>query len=309
MAAADTVARLLTLVPWLLERPGATVAETAQAFGVDRRTILTDLDTIGYCGLPGLGGGDLFEVSVIEDRILVEMAHELRQPLRLSPREALGLILAGEAAAAALEEELPALRSALSAIKAAAGVPPGVRVELEEDGSKWLPALREALESCRRVRLHYRGRGDVAPADRILDPWSLLVADGSWYVQGRDERSGEPRTFRLDRIADLQVLDVPATPMPKDATLRPPHYEPGPRDVEVELVLAPEVRWVADKVRADAVSDLSEGYLRVVFKTDALAWVRRLVLAAGPGVTVARPVELAGEVATVARAALRRYAD
>lgn len=309
MAAAETVARLLTLVPWLLERPGATVAETAQAFGVDRRTILADLDTIGYCGLPGLGGGDLFEVSVIEDRILVEMAHELREPLRLSPREALGLILAGEAAAAAVGEELPALSSALSAIKAAAGVPPGVMVELDEEGSKWLPALRDALASRRRVRLRYRGRGDTVATDRILDPWTLLVSDGSWYVQGRDDRSGEARSFRLDRIADLQVLDVPAAPMPKDATLRPPHYEPGPRDLEVELVLAPEVRWVADKVRADAVADLPQGWLRVVFHTDALAWVRRLVLGAGPGVTIARPVELAAEVAAAAESALRRYAD
>lgn len=307
MAAADTVARLLTLVPWLLERPGATVAETAQALGVDRRTILADLDTIGYCGLPGLGGGDLFEVTVIEDRILVRMADELRQPLRLSPREALGLILAGEAAAAALGEELTALRSALSAVKAAAGIPPGVSVTLDEDGSKWLPALRGALESRRRVRLRYRGRGDVTPIGRVLDPWTLHVAEGTWYVQGRDDRSGEQRTFRLDRIAELEVLEEPAAPIPQDAALRPPQYEPGPHDVEVELILAPEVRWVADKVRPDVVSDLPRRRRRVVFHTDALAWVCRLVLGAGPGVTVARPLELAAGVAMAAEAALRRY--
>lgn len=309
MAAADAVARLLTLVPWLLERPGATVAETAQVFGVDRRTILADLDTIGYCGLPGLGGGDLFEVTVLEDRILVRMADELRQPLRLSPREALRLILAGEAAAAALGEELAALRSALAKIRSAAGAPPGVAVELAEDGSKWLSALREAIDSRKRVLLRYRGRDDVTPTERNLDPWTLHVAGGSWYVQGRDDRSGEVRTFRLDRIADLEVLDEAAAPLPDAAILRPPQYEPGPDDVEVEFVLAPEVRWVGDKVRPDAVDDLPEGYRRVVFHTDALAWVRRLVLGAGPGVTVARPLELAADVGAAARAALSRYAD
>jgi proteasome accessory factor C len=126
-------------------------------------------------------------------------------------------------------------------------------------------------------------------------------------VQGRDERSGETRTFRLDRIAELEVLDERAAPQPENAVLRPPLYEPGPRDVEVELILAPEVRWVADKVRADAVVDLPGGHRRVVFQTDALAWVRRLVLGAGPGVTVARPIELTADVAAAARAALRRY--
>ncbi len=307
MSAADTVARLLTLVPWLLERPGATVSETAKAFGVDRRTILADLDTIGYCGLPGLGGGDLFEVTVVEDRILVRMADELRQPLRLSPREALGLILAGEAVSAALGEELTALRSALTAIKSAAGIPPGVTVELDEDGSKWLPALRDALECCKRVRLRYRRRGDAEPTERIIDPWTLHVAEGTWYVQGLDDRSGEPRTFRLERIADLEVLEEPSGPVPPNATLRPPQYEPGPHDVKVELILSPEVRWVADKVRPDAVEDLPEGHRRVVFHTDALAWVRRLILGAGPGVSVVGPLELAADVAAAARAALRRY--
>ncbi|MDQ4130336.1 MAG: WYL domain-containing protein [Actinomycetota bacterium] len=307
MDAVDTVARLLTLVPWLLERPGATVSETAKAFGVDRRTVLADLDTIGYCGLPGLGGGDLFEVTVLEDRILVRMADELRQPLRLNPREALRLILAGEAASAALGEELAALRSALSAIKSAAGIPPGVTVELDEDGSKWLPGLRGALESSRRVRLRYRGRGDAEAKERTVDPWTLHVTEGAWYLQGRDDRSGEARTFRLDRIAELEVLEEPAAPAPREASLRSPHYEPGPDDVEVELVLSPEVRWVADKVRPDAVEDLPEGQRRVAFHTDALAWVLRLVLGAGPGVKVTRPPELAAEVAAAARAALRRY--
>jgi predicted DNA-binding transcriptional regulator YafY len=57
LRATETVGRLLTLLPWLIERPGASVAETAAAFGVSRSIILGDLDTIGYCGLPGLGGG------------------------------------------------------------------------------------------------------------------------------------------------------------------------------------------------------------------------------------------------------------
>lgn len=307
MSAADTVARMLTLVPWLLERPGASVGEVADAFGVSRATILSDLDTIGYCGLPGLGGGDLFEISVIEGRILVEIAHELRQPLRLSPREALRLVLAGEAVAAAVGEGLPALRSALDRVREAAGVPDRIEVQLEDEGTNWLSPLRRAIEERRQVTVMYRSRGAEAPGERTIDPWGLHVAQGLWYVQARDHRSGEVRTFRLDRIADLRVHDEGYGTPPDDVDLRPPRYEPGPDDVEVELMLGRDARWLAEAVLPDEVEDLDDGRRRVVFHTDAPAWVRTLVLGAAPGVEVVRPAQLDADVREEARRALARY--
>ncbi|MBW3578082.1 MAG: WYL domain-containing protein [Actinobacteria bacterium] len=306
MTAADDAARMLTLVPWFLERPAATIDEAAQAFGVDRRTILADLDTIGYCGLPGLGGGDLFDIDVVGDRVVVRVAW-VEEPLRLTAREALRLVLAGEAVAAALGEDLPALRSALDEVRAAAGIPEGVRVQLAEDGTHWLPPLRTAIADHRRVRLRYRSRGGTAPSPRQVDPWALQVSDGSWYAHGLDHRSGERRSFRLDRIAGLDVLDTPATPRPADLDPAPPRYEPGPGDIAVELVLAPDVRWVADNVRPDIVEELADGGRRVLLHTDALRWMQRIVLSAGPGVTVLRPRELRDAVRRAASAALERY--
>ncbi len=307
MSAAHTVARMLTLIPWLLERPGATVAEAAAAFGVDRRTILADLDTLGYCGLPGLGGGDLFEVSVVDDRILVEIAHQLDQPLRLNPREALRLVLIGEAVAAALGEELPALRSALDRIRAAAGIPTGVAVQMEDDLGGWLSRLRDAITAGRQVLLSYRGRGDQAPTQRVVHPWELQVTEGAWYVLGFDQRSGETRTFRLDRIAAVEVLDRDATLRPAGFELPAPMYEPGPADLEVVLHLAPEVRWVAEQLRSDRMDELEDGGRRVVFHTDAPRWVIGLVLGAGPGASILRPAWLAEQVREEAAATLARY--
>jgi proteasome accessory factor C len=307
VSAAETVARILALVPWLLERPGASVAETAEAFGVDARTVLRDLDTVGYCGLPGLGGGDLFEVDVVEDRILVRMADELRRPLRLTSDEALRLVLAGESVSSALGQELGALRSALDKVRAAIGVPGGISVELEDDGTVWLATLRAAIEQQRQVRIRYRRRGDAAPADRTVHPWTLHVAHGYWYVEGRDERSGGRRSFRLDRIEQVAVLDDAA--VPPDGPPEPPRYEPAPGDTTVELELDPQVRWLAEAVDVDEVEERADGGRRVVFRTDAPGWVRRLLLVAGPGARVIRPAELAEAVREEARRALARYEE
>lgn len=306
MSAVETVRRILALVPWLLERPGASVAETAEAFGVDRETVLSDLDTVGYCGLPGLGGGALFEIDVVEDRILVGMADELRRPLRLSPLEALRLIATGETVASALGGDLPALRSALDRVRDAVGMPAAVTVTVDGAGGA-VAELRDAVRDRRQVVMRYQGRGDDAPTERRVHPQRLLLVRGAWYLQARDDRGDGPRTFRLDRIAELEVTDEPADP--GEVTEVRPRYEPGPDDVDVELSLAPGARWVADAVDAREVEERDGGGLRVRFATDAPRWVAELVLAAAPGARVVTPADLEEEVRAEAADAAARYAS
>jgi len=305
VTAADDVARVLTLVPWLLERPGVSVDEAAAAFGVDRATIAADVDLIGYCGRPPLGGGDLFEASIVGDRIVVTMADELRHPVRLAPAEALRIVLAGEAAAAALGDDVPDLRSALTQLRRAAGVPEHVAVLFDEDGEALIGPLRDAIADDRQVRLEYQGRVDASPQARVVDPWALHVTDGSWYLQGWDHGAAGGRNFRLDRIADLERLDDarahPARP------IAPPRYEAGVDDITVELRLGPADRWLADDVAVDERVDEPGGGLRIRFRTDALGWVAALLLEAGPGVEVITPKSLAVARRDRATAALARY--
>lgn len=305
MSAAETVHRILALVPWLLERPGASVEETAEAFGVDRETVLGDLDTVGYCGLPGLGGGALFEINVVEDRILVGMADELRRPLRLTPLEALRLIATGETVASAFGDELPALRSALDRVRDAVGMAGSVTVTVDGTAGP-VSELREAVRERRQVVMRYQGRGDDAPTERRVHPQRLLLVRGAWYLQARDDGADGPRTFRLDRVADLRVTDEPAEP--GEATEVRPRYEPGPDDIDVELSLAPGARWIADAVDAREVEEQDGGRLRVRFATDAPRWVAELVLAAAPGAAVVAPGELDERVREEAAAAVARYA-
>ena len=90
--------RVLVMVPWLLENPGVSVEEVARTFEVTPNEILDDLDVLGYCGLPGYGGGDLIEASVSGGQVVVRMAEFFARPLALSMREGLSLLLAARAA-------------------------------------------------------------------------------------------------------------------------------------------------------------------------------------------------------------------
>ncbi|MFA9428724.1 helix-turn-helix transcriptional regulator [Egicoccus sp. AB-alg2] len=306
MSAAGDVARMLTLVPWLLERPGASLAEAAHAFGVSEATIRRDLGHLDFCGLPGLGGGDLFEVQIVGDRVVVRMADELKRPLRPTPREALRLVLTLDAVGEALGDELPALRSAVGKVRAALGIPEAVADVVEPGTHALVPALRQAISGQRRVRVQYQGRADQAPQWRTVDPWALQVVDGLWYLRGHDVDVDDARTFRLDRVADLEVTDQPrAAPAPEQ--LPPPVYAPGPDDLAVELELSRAGRWVLDAVVPDAVEELSDGGALVRLRTDAPAWLARVVLTAAGEAHVRAPDELREQVATLAAEALGQY--
>ena len=56
-----------------------------------------------------------------------------------------------------------------------------------------------------RLRLRYR-RGEEAVVVEV-DPNGLVLKSGVWYLlAGRD---GEPRTYRVSRVEDAEVLDAP----------------------------------------------------------------------------------------------------
>src|SRR5476649_1415023 len=90
----DQLPRLLSLVPYLLTRPGARMADVARTFGVSEEQIARDLELVYMCGLPGYFPGDLIEVDITASgRITVSNADSIGRPLRLFRDEALPLIV------------------------------------------------------------------------------------------------------------------------------------------------------------------------------------------------------------------------
>lgn len=306
MSAGDDVARMLTLVPWLLERPGASVQEAADAFGVTATTVRKDLSHLDFCGLPGLGGGALFDVTLEQERVVVSMADELRRPLRLTPREALRLVLSLQAVQGAFGEELPALTSAIEKVRATAGLPPDAAVAVGDGPTGPLTQARRALREGRRIRLTYQGRADDTPRDREVDPWQLDVTGEGWYLHGHDVTAGDHRVFRLDRVADLEVLDEPLQVPRPDQALPEPRYEPDTDAITVVVDLVGSARWLVDAVAHDDVVDHGDR-IEMTFRTDAPGWAVRLLLMGGPGMTVREPSAIATAVRQAAAEALARY--
>jgi predicted DNA-binding transcriptional regulator YafY len=302
------VTRMLTLIPWLLERPGSSLEETAAAFATDVATIRKELEHLDFCGLPGLGGGSLFDVTILGDHVTVRMADELRYPMRPTPHEALRLLLTATAVERVAGTDLPALRSAIDKLRVALGVTDGAVALVDaEPGAMVLMARRAIADGC-RVRFSYRGRSDATAALRSVEPWAVELSEGAWYLHGSDTDIGEARIFRLDRASDLEVTDEPCV-MSRPEVLQSPVYEPQEDDLDVVLLLEPSAHWLLDAVSAAGTEPSGDdGALHVRLRTGSPEWLTRLILMAAGGAVVLQPPELRERVRFRAQDALARLA-
>ncbi|MBP3080671.1 transcriptional regulator, partial [Streptomyces sp. 604F] len=102
--AIDRTRRMLSLVTYLRERPGAHVADVARAFGVSEAELISDLDVLPLCGT-SFRGGDLLDIDTDGDRIWWHNPDDVAAPLRLAADEATALLVAARAVST-----LPGLR-------------------------------------------------------------------------------------------------------------------------------------------------------------------------------------------------------
>lgn len=309
--------RLLTMVPWFLSRQGIDLQQAATELGVDVDQVRADLDLVFMCGLPGHLPDDLIDVSYDSGQVYVSNADAIARPLRLARDEALALIVALRA----LGDGVPAAQRdvvdrALAKLGAAAGeaaqaaADVQVRNEPSAHEGDLLDRLGEALRANRRLHLTYLVAARDEATERDVDPMRLISVDGHRYLEGWCHRAGDTRLFRVDRMQDVQVLDVDGTP-PADAARRDMSagvFAPSCDDVLVELDLEPGAAWVGEQFVLERQEPRDGGGQRVALRAADPRGLVRLLWRLGGAARVVAPPELAEEVAAGAREALRAYA-
>lgn len=311
---AQRLPRLLSLVPYLLARPGVAVSEAAEDFGISPAQLRRDLELLWMCGLPGYGPGDLVDLSFDGDTVTVTFDAGMRRPLRLTAAEATALAVALRALAEAPGlVDAGAARRALAKIEAAAGaatggdaVPVDVAVGLSEREEATTAAVRGAVEEGRALRLLYYSASRDAISQRVVDPMRLLVVAGRGYLEAWCRQAEGVRLFRLDRVERLDVLPEPAAPPPQaePTDVSDGLFRPAPDQQVAVLELAPHARWVAEYYPVEEETELPDGGARVHMRYADRAWLVRLLLGLGGDVRVLAPVELAVALAERARQAL-----
>jgi len=309
----ERMSRLLSLVPYLLARPGISISSAAADFDVTPKQLRKDLELLWMCGLPGYGPGDLIDLSFDGDLVSVTHDAGMRRPLRLTNAEATALLVAlralGETPGIA---DVESVHRAIVKIEEAAGgsQPSDVviadTIREDADTARTRERVRSALDAERVIRLRYYTASRDAITERTVCPMRIVIVHAVGYLEAWCRSAAGVRLFRLDRIDGLEVLPeravVPSQARPTDVSegVFPPRSD----QLTVDLVLEQQARWVSEYYSCEELAELGQGSLRVRMRYADEAWLLRLLLELGGDAVVERPGEVAQRLRRRARDAL-----
>jgi predicted DNA-binding transcriptional regulator YafY len=173
-----------------------------------------------------------------------------------------------------------------------------------------LEKLRRATRERRRVTMVYRGRSQPEPIQRDVDAYALVHRWGWWYVVGHCHLRKATRSFRVDRIIELalldEVFDVPVDFDAQEYLASEPHTQP---QVRARLRFAPQGALLAldDRALWDTVEEQPDGSIVVTFAVTNSESAAGIALSYGPHVLVLEPDELRALVSERARAIAAQY--
>ncbi|MCQ1986815.1 WYL domain-containing protein [Arthrobacter sp. zg-Y844] len=311
--AQDHLTRLLDLVPYVLANQGADMNETADAFGVSKEQLGKDLNLLFVSGPRHYPNG-LMDVSFDDDRIYIENAENLSEPVRFGMDEAAALIVGLDTLSA-----LPgigssaAVASALEKLTEAAGEAGGVgtavaaRLDDESDGTV-LAELQQAISGTRQLELRYLVPRRDEVTLRTVDPRRLFSVDNTWYLEAWCHRAEAPRNFRVDRIHGVRDTGPALTHAPEPGAAFPASlFTPGPLDHRVTMVLDPAALWVAEAYDAERQAPLADGRTAVELRTADTGWIPAFTARLGGAAAVAAPDELRSATLAWLEAAAANY--
>jgi predicted DNA-binding transcriptional regulator YafY len=320
----DQLARQWQLIQRLARsRAGARLDDLADELGCVRRTVYRDLDALMYAGFP-----------VISEKRDGQAYYRFLDSFRLgdvpfTSDEILALAF-GEDLLRSLEGTVfhDSIRSALAKIRAGLGPELSAYLERLAESFRVLPGphkryaefrdtirvLNDAVLSRHTLRMRYRTASTGEEHTRELDPYRVWYRQGGLYVIGHDHKSGEIRTFAIDRIRELRPtegrFEVPAS-------FDFERYADSAFGVMFEAATAVRIRF--DKRwrthveehswhRSQKLEALPDGRIELRMEVGGTAELMNWVLSFGAGAEVLEPVSLRRAVAAELEAAAARYA-
>lgn len=300
-----------------------SAAKLAAAHGVTERTIRRDIEALQEAGFP------LYDDRVHGKKVwrLVEgYRQKLVQGFSLSELAALYFtrnmlsFLGGSPFARDLESAFEKIKDALPA----KSLPLLARIQdlFSARPDPWkdysrkqevIAGLIDATLHQKQARIGYYSASSRRAKTYDVDPYRLVYYRGGLYLYARAHDYDEVRTFAVERIQKVEVLDQ-GFEMPKDfdpsAYARSAFGIFGGKAETVELVFAARVAgYIRERNwhESQAITEEPDGGLRLVLEVapsfDFKSWVKGFL----PHVRVVRPASLRDEIAREIEAALAQF--
>jgi proteasome accessory factor C len=296
------VKRLLVMLPWLMERGEVSLAEMSQRFGLSEAELVKDLELAAMCGLPPYED-ELVDLFIDDDVVVPGVPRLFTRPLRLTAPEGFAL-LASSSAAMSMPGADPAGPLSRALQKLANLLGPGA-VVVDVASPPWAADVSAAAAEGARLVLSYWSAAADEPSEREVTPLQVFVDRGNWYLIALDHRSGEQRTFRIDRIEHCVRTGVVDPPVSVDVPAGDSWFEHSDLP-SVTLHLSPAAAWVVERYPTRSVEPVDDGWV-VELTVAHERWLAELLLRLGTSAKVLRPGEWTDLARETARTVLARY--
>ena len=301
--ATDRLRRLLAVIPWVVDKGGASLSEISSHFDYPTEQLVTDLEEVLFMvGIHPFTPDCLVDVFISDGFVEISYADWFRKPLHLSQEEMFRLIVAGKSVSEYLDtEELGSLEKGLMKLAAASGTSVGdaVEVNLGIQDRGVLEIFKEAQRENRRLTIQYYSYGRNEENSREIDIYRLFADKGHWYTEAYCHKAEEPRIFRLDRVRQVESTEqfyIHNDELLENFGLIKEIFSPKENAVPVVTLRLPEEeKWVIDEYpHYEAVQEES-GDWKVEFPVASPAWLARLLLRLGPNIQFVNAPESLGE--------------
>lgn len=313
--------RLLETVFLLLGKKKVTAEELAARFGVSKRTVLRDMESLTLAGIPLYGrqgkegGFSLMETFVLDKSLLT--AEEQKE-----------ILSALETMKPFTENHTEKLLVKLKGIFSS----PEARTDwLEVDFSRWgkktgdtekFNLLKSSILKRQPVAFVYSNTSGKTES-RQTYPLKLVFKKNTWYLQGFCPDKNDYRIFKLNRLRELSVLpgsfedkyrppllDTPEYVPENPATNPPDTIMPNPPIPVISLTLqfSPEAAYrVYDEFEPEEITPNDDGSFTVEVSYPETDWVYGYILSFGSTVTVIAPRKAAEIIKSRSEKIFQKY--
>ncbi|MCA9882239.1 MAG: YafY family transcriptional regulator [Anaerolineae bacterium] len=293
--------RVLAVLELLQSHQRITGAELAQRLEVNIRTLrkyITILQDLGIPIIAERGRNGAYELDrryrlpplifTNDEALALEMGLIVADQLGIKHQAA-----AVDSARSKLEWALPPdLKTYMNTLKSAIDL--DLRSIPTRTASHILFMMSVAIHNSCLVRLRYHSH-DGKKSEREFAPYKMACIRGLWYVVGWCNLRQAMRTFRLDRISDMTMTDIPFEPPEAFDVLA--YVEQAiallPRDFTFVILL--KTTMLEAQARIPTVFGTLEeqnDYIHFQGNTDDLPWLARLLAGLPFEFIIQEPLEL-----------------
>lgn len=306
--------RVLTVLELLQTHGRMSGPELAQRIEVDGRTLRRYITKLEDLGVPiiaerGRNGAYALIAGFKLPPMMFTDDEALALSLGLVAARELGMAeaaLAVESAQAKLERVMPIkLKRRVRALNETLMLDIK-RPESPSDKAALL-ALSEAAHAKQRVHIHYSSAKNL-DTERDFDPYGLAYRGGRWYAVGMCHLRHDLRSFRLDRVQHVHLLETRFEPPATFDAIE--HLALGvatlPRAFTVEVLLRTDIKTAREELFAGIglCQPCPEGIL-LRGQTDDLEWYTRQLARLPFEFEIRKPPELRDSLRSCAQRLLR----